>query len=88
MDVTETENDGLMRKTVVTVVTMLGGAVMILGTASLIALFVTTKAVGSSPTAHASPAAQAADDGKVGSAGAAGVVRNKPQKAPSVGNEI
>ncbi|WP_394848801.1 hypothetical protein LZC95_15270 [Pendulispora brunnea] len=78
-----------MRKTVVTVVTMLGGAVVILGTASLIALFATKLAVGSSPTAQATPAAQAAaGDGKVGSAGAAGVLRNKPQKAPSAGNEI
>jgi len=92
MNVTETENDGLLRKTVMTMLTMLGGAVVILGTASLIALFVTSKAVGgdsSSQTAQVTPA-----DGKSGSSGtpgalnAPGAVRSKAQKAAAPGNEI
>ncbi|WP_394821122.1 hypothetical protein [Pendulispora albinea] len=87
MNVTEVENDGLLRRTLMTVATMLGGAVVILGTASLIALFVTSKAVGSSssPTAQITPA-----EGKSGTSGPSGApaARSKVQKAPTAGNEI
>ncbi len=80
----ETENDGLLRKTLLTVVTMLGGAIAVLGTASLIAILVTSKAVEAtaSPTAQATPS-----ESKPGPAGAP--LRGRAAKPSSTpGNEI
>jgi len=84
MSVSEIENDGLLRRTVLTVVTMLGAVIAILGTASLIALVVTSKAVGSS----SATAQTSSEEVKLGPSGPAGAVRGKSSKSPALGNEI